>query len=181
MTLRRVRVAVLCEDADHERFARHYLRGRGVDISRHFRALPLAQSQGSGEQAVRIGYASAVQAHRSKAHDASVSLIVITDADHLTIPQRRKTLDDALDTGGQLPRQPTERIAILIPKRNIETWVAHLNGGAVDETVDYKPQTAPAFKSAAEALPQACSSTPAPVGRPPSLTDACSELQRLDG
>lgn len=178
MTLEGLRVWLLCEDAAHERFARTYLRTRGVNTRQLF-PLPLT-SRGSGEHYVRTKYAREVRALRARGHDAQVALVVVTDADQGTVAARRASLEEALHTDGLAARTPVERIVLLIPKRNVETWVTYLNGNAVDESADYKPQTPEAFKLAAKGMPEACSATQPAADRPPSLVDGCSELRRLD-
>ena len=146
-------------------------------MARHYRSLPVT-TRGSGEQYVRSHYARAVQAFRSQSHDANASLVVMTDADMLSVAARRKTLDDALRQAEQAPRSTNERIVLLIPKRNVETWVAHLNGAAVDENSDYKPRPVEEFRSAATQLHAHCGAA-ATQCCPPSLLDGCTELHRL--
>jgi hypothetical protein len=68
---------------------------------------------------------------------------------------------------------------VLVPRRNIETWVVYLNGALVDEVHDYKPMVPSAgFKTAAQRLPQTCRAG-APAGEPASLRLACEELEPL--
>jgi hypothetical protein len=50
------------------------------------------------------------------------------------VASRLTQLDDALRADAQASRSPTERIAVWVPCRNIETWIATLTGQAVDET-----------------------------------------------
>jgi len=38
---------------------------------------------------------------------------------------------------GQPARKPTDAIALLVPKRHIETWILCLTGAKVNETSDY--------------------------------------------
>ncbi len=181
MTLRGVRVTVLCEDTAHERFVRTHLKEHGVDISRHYRALPLCGGDGAGDRYVRDQYADAVRALRSRAHDANVALVVMTDVDTTSADRRRRQLSDALQEEHEAPRGTSERIVLLLPRRNVETWVVHLNGERVDEERDYKPQPQAAdVGAAARALREHCRDGGSPCC-PDSLLDGCRELQRLDG
>ena len=50
--------------------------------------------------------------------------------------ERADGLDAALAGAGLTRRQPAERICLIIPKWNIETWLVHLNGVEVDEDLD---------------------------------------------
>jgi len=59
------------------------------------------------------------------------------DADTRTVEDRLNQLDLALTDGGEQTVADTERIARLIPKRNVETWILCLNEQAVDEGTDY--------------------------------------------
>lgn len=47
----------------------------------------------------------------------------------------------ALDEAKLTPRDVNESIALLIPKRNVETWILCLTGDDVDEQTDYKGRT----------------------------------------
>jgi hypothetical protein len=171
------RAYLLCEDADHERFVRHYLYSRGVK-RRHIYAAPLT-SRGAGEAYVRARYPIEVQAHRARSHDAHVALIVVVDADQTTVAARTLLLDEALHAAGHARREAAERIVVLIPKRNVETWVAYLTGVEVDEVSDYKPRPPEAFRNAAATLSAACAADRQHAPRPASLVVACAELQRL--
>jgi hypothetical protein len=60
------------------------------------------------------------------------------DADTRTVQDRLNQLDQALTDSGTQTVVETERIARLIPKRNVETWILCLNEQSVDEETDYK-------------------------------------------
>lgn len=49
---------------------------------------------------------------------------------------------------------PSDPIALVIPKRNVETWIFHFDGQPVDEQTDYSDKTLPArgARRAAEGL-----------------------------
>jgi hypothetical protein len=114
---------ILCEDLQSQVFIRRALLRRGVD-SRRIRLVDLPSGRGAGEQYVRQQYPGEVEAHRSQAAHMAAALVVHLDADpgH-TVADRHRQLGDALAEAEQSPRQPQERIAHLVPKRNIETWV----------------------------------------------------------
>jgi hypothetical protein len=92
---------------------------------------------GSAEQWVRERFAIEVEACRGR--HAETKLVILIDADALTVRQRMSQLDQALREN-EIPaiHNDTEKIARLIPKRNIETWILCLNEVLVDEDTDYK-------------------------------------------
>jgi hypothetical protein len=92
---------------------------------------------GSAEGWVREQFPIQVEACRRR--QAETKLIVLIDADALTVQQRRAQLDQTLRQAGLLPIPNDSReIARLVPKRNIETWILCLNNERVEETPDYK-------------------------------------------
>jgi hypothetical protein len=119
-------IIVLAEDQRHQRFVRHYLYRLGYE-PHDIRFEPLPNGRGCGEQWVRDRYVKAVAAYQAR--HARTALVIVIDADTRSVQERRN----------QLPgdRSAQEAIAILIPKRHIETWVLYLNGEQVDENTDY--------------------------------------------
>jgi len=102
----------------------------------------------------------------------ALALVVVIDADLAPVKQRVDELD------ARSPRQPGERIALVIPRRNIETWIRFLTAPPVDEETDYKPRN-PDFgdtRQAAKAL--AALSTP-PADAPDSLRQFFVEAARI--
>lgn len=131
-------VVVLAEDQRHQRFVRYCLQQ--LKFGRHhirFRDLPAG---GSGEQWVRDRYADEVAEYRNRASHTITALVVVLDADNVSVQQRLDQLTKSLVDDGQEPRKQGERIVILIPKRSIETWILNLNGVVVDEATSYKRQ-----------------------------------------
>jgi hypothetical protein len=133
MSRRITDVLVLAEDKCQQNFAYHYLRSLGVD-TRRIRKLSLPLG-GSGEQYVRGRYPEQVGFCRQRDHR---NLVVAVDADLETVETRKRQLDDRLQESGLEPRSAGEKIAILVPRRNIETWIVALRGGLVNEERDYK-------------------------------------------
>ncbi len=64
--------------------------------------------------------------------------MVVVDADAKTVAERERELEQALRGVGEHAREPSEAIALLIPKRHIETWILCLLGNPVDEAEDCK-------------------------------------------
>jgi len=126
------RVTVLAEDRNHQSFARCYLKKLGY--SQHQIVLEqIPNGAGSGEKWVRDNYARAVREFRRRSAKANSALVVVVDADDHEITKRHHQLEKALDVA----RSEGDRIAHLVPKRNIETWILCLDGSAVNEVEDY--------------------------------------------
>jgi hypothetical protein len=142
-------VIVLTEDRRQQTFVRQYLKRLGYRGDQ-IRTDDLPAGEGSGELFVRQRYAKNVDAYRSRAARAATALIVVIDADTADVTRRVAQLTNALENANLPLRTVEEKIAHLIPKRNIETWILCLNGRMVDEESDYSrerdvdPQIAPA-------------------------------------
>ncbi|MEM9540884.1 MAG: hypothetical protein AAGA60_15435 [Cyanobacteria bacterium P01_E01_bin.42] len=177
MTKRNVRITVLCEDLQQQVFVRYFLIGCGFH-KRKLRFLPLPDGKGSGEQYVRNQYLEQVRAYRSKKAE-DICLIVLIDADTQTVQDRLNQFDRVLEENSQNKRQDDERIAIFVPKRNIETWIHYLQGETVDEETAYKklPQESEC-KLYVEELSDRCPSN-LDENAPSSLHTACQEWQRI--
>ncbi|AFZ24350.1 hypothetical protein Cylst_2111 [Cylindrospermum stagnale PCC 7417] len=176
MSQRRLQITILCEDRQQEVFVRYFLKKRGFTGN----IKPIICLQGAGEQLVRDNYPKEVKAYRSKNY-LSGMLVVLIDADNGTVENRLRQLNNALIEDSQEPRQPNERIAIFVPKRNIETWVHYLQGETVNETDAYTKfrENEAICKPGVEQLATQCSQGNLDVNTPPSLQAACGELQRL--
>ena len=131
-------VIVLVEDNRHQQFVLRYLRRCGLE-QHMMRFVSCPAGAGSGERWVREQFAVEVEVCRRRCARAETALIVLIDADNLLVQERLAQLDRNLDEAqADRVRQDTERIARLVPKRNIETWILCLNGFPVDEETDYK-------------------------------------------
>ena len=120
-------IIVLCEDKAHEVFVKRFLKkGWGVK-PRAIRVLSYPNGKGSGKKHVVDNISSEAEALRKR--HASTILLVIQDADELSVDQVKSNLDAQLPS----PRDNNERIAYIIPKWHIQTWIAYLDGVNVDE------------------------------------------------
>jgi hypothetical protein len=107
-----------------------------------------------------------------------VSLVVSIDADTSSVEERQRQLDRKLEPYGMERRGLGERIAILVPKRNIETWVHYMMGEDVNEIDIYPKLDRPGacrtgIRDFVRALPEDRLRTHAP----PSLRMAAEEIQ----
>lgn len=171
-------VVVRCEDLQQRGFLYRYLIGKGVG-RREIRIEHSPSGKGDAKEWVRQHHVIEVRALRSRPH-LSLALITMLDADDRSVVERKQELDGALVAGGQDRRQPSERIAVLVPRRNIETWIHRLEGNAVNESDSY-PRYRHAESRCREAVREFVRRCPAHMADddPPSLRDGCDELTFL--
>jgi hypothetical protein len=174
---------VLCEDETHWLFVYRWLLARGAKPN-EIRRVDLPAGRGAGFQHVLSKYAQEVKEYRRRSNDVqSRRLVVVLDGDVSGVARRLGELDDKLQEA-EIPRRgPAERVCILVPCRNGETWIHFFHGHPVDETSDYKPH----YPKDAKAL--ACSvagqkfagwlQAPPSPGSPPALVAARSEASRV--
>jgi hypothetical protein len=135
---RGVRFTVLVEDRALERFVRECLYALGVH-KREIRIVEYRAGRGSAKQRIDDEYAIQVQAYRRRSTE-NIALVVGTDADDQTVQQRIQRLGEVLQQAGRKARSPQERIAVWVPRWNIETWLLFLSGRQVDELANHKGQ-----------------------------------------
>jgi hypothetical protein len=130
-------VIVLLEDANHQMLVYRYLKMHG--LGHETRIKPPASGVGSAESWVRNNFAKEVSAYRLRQRRVKTALIVVIDADNHSVQDRWKQLDQVLKDAQKPPVDVQfEKIARLVPKRNIETWILCLNMQMVNELTDYK-------------------------------------------
>lgn len=177
MAKQRTEVVLLCEDKQHERFVREYLKRSNLKL-RTLRVIDLPEGRGSGEQHVRKRYREQVDVHRKRASygKGGSALIVVIDADKSTEQDLRAQLDSTLEQ----PRRPQEKVAVFVPRRNIETWIQYGKTRSVDEETDYKNEIqATDYKNSAKEFAEQICPKGLPENAPPSLFLACEELNRI--
>ena len=134
---RNVQIVLLCEDTQHEAFARRFLKAMGWS-TRRMRVEKGSGRGGSAEQFVRERFPTELAAYRSKRGAVGQALIVVIDGDRGGVPARHQELDAACEAKSCNPREPDEHVAVFVPTWRIETWFAYLDGQSVDETkTDY--------------------------------------------
>jgi hypothetical protein len=172
---RDARVVVLCEDQRHYHFVRGFLAAKGIRSNR-IRPRMAPPGGGSGEQFVREQFPRELKAHRSR--HGNVLLVACVDQDR-SGQDRADELADAC--AGQAVPVPVnhDRLLILIPARNIETWLYLVEHATeVDETTDYKPRCRGAKPGKlGRRLAGACCT----LTLPPSLRQARQDWRRLCG
>lgn len=176
-----VQAVVLCEDLQSWVFVRRALIALGYD-ARRVRVIPYpADGRGSGEQHVRERYADELARHRSRAARTKAALVVHVDADRFTVDERHAALENELDQKGVAPRSPRDAVAILVPRRAIETWIHFLlDGPPVDEETSYEKYAYPSDAwPAAEAFATHVRAATPPAGAPASLPRGLAEGRRV--
>jgi hypothetical protein len=179
MTARRARLIVLCEDSQHEAFIRRFLKGMGWG-NRDMRVIKSPSGRGSAEQWVRENFPSELAAFRNRSHRASTALLLMQDEDGQGVQHRIDTLRKVCEE--QMIPFPTdeERVAIVFPSRNIETWIHYLMGTDVDEQSEYSKLQRPRdCRDAVEELLKLCKNEGLAESAPSSLFRACGEYRKL--
>jgi hypothetical protein len=175
-------VVILAEDERHRMLLHRHLRKRGYSHHRIRIAPWFPNFTTPCLSFVKAEYPHQVQSLRDKAHRVTSALFVVADADDATVAERLRDLDDLLPASGKARRGDDEHIAVVVARRNIETWMFFLAGNEVDEESDYKPQCR-SFDNGEYARRFADFTWPRrelSANCPPSLRHACeAELTRL--
>ena len=179
MSKRRVKNVLLCEDRQHEAFFRYYLEQIGYNP----RKLDVQKaSTGSGEQWVRNRYPIELRAYRKHSEDTH-NLIVVIDGDGRSLEDRRAQLQSASSAESLPERGEDEAVSILVPRRNIETWIRYLQGEPVQE--DHREaypklgRESDCYGAVDRLLAIRANNWMAPDDCPPSLRAGLVELRRL--
>ena len=180
MPRRSVRVILLCEDRHQENLVAHYLKKAKLASPREIRVRK--SPHGAAEQFVRENYPDELAELRRRAHQRNLRLIVVIDADVGTVENRRAQLDASCKKADVTPRRESDRVAVLIPKRNVDTWIWFLLGNDVEEDEDYKGLVKDAHcKDAAARLTEFREKGwQIPEGCPTSLGIAAAEFSAIE-
>lgn len=173
-----VRLVLLCEDSQTNSFVRRFLSHRNFR-TRDILTLPLPRGGGSGEQWVRSRYPQELSTIRGR---LDAYLIVVIDADVHEVDFRKRQLDQECDQRSIPRRTQDDRVIVVVPKRNIETWFAYLQGDEeVDEGKSYPRLGRPRdCHPMADRLFRICHEQQRlPESAPPSLAEACEEYRKL--
>jgi hypothetical protein len=179
MPSKRVQIIVRCEDRQQRSFIYRYLCAKGFD----WHSIDIENSpsgKGAATQWVLKQYPTEVKALR-RGPPIAKALISIIDADVRTVEERKRQHDDALVADGQDRRGNAEKIAVVVPKRNIETWLHHLLGTpGINQDNEY-PRFRGEERRCAPAAEEFARRCPNDMGGMdlPSLRDGCAELQRI--
>jgi hypothetical protein len=180
MSRRKVNLVIVCEDVQQSVFARHYLIKRGFE-ARKIRVVQNPAGRGSGEQFVRNYLVQEVKEFRRKSSfQESLAVAALVDADTFSVEERLNQLNKALAEEGLDEIQPDERIAVFVPKRNIETWIRFANDRSVDEVTAYPKLFPPrSCKKEVDLYVDTICRAGIPEDAPPSLVHASHELDKI--
>jgi hypothetical protein len=174
-------IIILCEDKAHEVFVKHFLKRWGIK-PRAIRVPPYPNGKGSGKKHVEDKISTEAEARRRR--QASTILLVIQDADELSVHQIKSNLDAKLLS----PRDNNEPIAYIIPKWHIQAWIAYLDGKNVNEADKdtYKNMYGKLSESKdahpfIDRLADNCRQNIKLESPPDSLFAACEEFDRIRG
>ncbi len=177
MSSRRVKITLLCEDSQHEAFVRRFLKGMGWN-TREIRVEKSPAATGSAEQWVRETFPKELEVYRIRSHRAATGLIAVIDADTMDVQDRINEFKSACISQDVSFRTDDDTVAIIVPKRNIESWIYFLNDQqANEENVYPKLKKQRECSSATKKLVQACRTTGINQDALPSLQIACEEYR----
>ena len=170
--MRQSKITIVCEDKQQATFIRKFLEKR----TRRIHLVRTSQG-GAGDQFVRNTYPEQLDAVRKQGG----ALVIMIDGDKYNIEQRQKQLDEACKQRGVEPRVPSDNVVVLVPRRNIETWFAYLDGEEVDEMASYpKLKRGKECSRHVDALWKMCTRDQRlRVPSPASLEAACHEYRKL--
>jgi hypothetical protein len=172
----RTRATILSEDLQHAVFVRRFLKGRGFP-GHAIREKICPPGSGAGDAYVLAQSPAEVRAQRKRNYQ-DVCLITVIDADIFTVGHRIRQTEDRLADRNMDPGGRDERIAVVVPKRRIETWIYYLKGDDVDESTEYRKLR---FESdCLPAVQRLCQIYPddLPADSPQSLQIGFREFQR---
>lgn len=178
MSRRRVQIVLICEDSQQDVFVRRFLNKRLGVSNREIRPIVSPKGRGSGEQWVRENFPRELGVYRERSHRAATTLIAMIDADTKSVLQRKLELEKECQDKQIEFRKPGEAVAILVPKRNIETWIHYFNGESVNEVEAFsRLKNENDCKPAVADLDKQCRSGGLQDDAPPSLNDARKEYR----
>lgn len=173
MSPQRIRLVILCEDSQQEAFIRRFFVRAGWH-SRSMRVVKSPSGRGAGEQWVRERFPEELRALRRT--QVSALLVAMVDADREPVEKRLADFDAACRQSGVGPRTASEPVAVFVPRRNVETWIAYLDGKSVNEGDVYpKLPRERDCASAVRALKAMCDARALREPAPASLQLACIE------
>ncbi len=177
-------IVVLCEDRNHEGFARRLLENLGE----RFRRAPrfLKAGAGSGKYFVEQQFPVEFRAYLKRKQRMRVALLVLIDCDMESAEATGRQLRDSLQIEERRTFEQEDCLLVLLPKRSIETWIEFAKSGqALDEAYREKrahPSADAAGCKALASLFYAWSrvNNILPEEMPPSLIRAVEALRRFE-
>lgn len=134
------KAVLLCEDQEHERLVFAFLKRCGIRSPGRLVLPRIASELRSGGNVgwVLEEFPKELRAFRNRQSKAKSLLIVVVDADNQSVTDRRNQLNDRAQQADLESAKASESVAILVPKRHVETWIRFLLGEYVTEVDDCK-------------------------------------------
>jgi hypothetical protein len=131
---------LLCEDRLQASLVRLYIERCGLNTNEPSLHPIIASEQVHGGNVVWVlrEFPRQLDACRKRQTRAKTLLIVVVDADSLSVDERYRDLTRALQGAELEAIAPSDPIVVLIPKRHVETWIRATTGQPTNETDDYK-------------------------------------------
>jgi hypothetical protein len=169
---RRVEVVVLCEDALHRSFATAFLNRTSVPI----RLLDV-RIMGTRSNVLDAApkWVRAVRTRGATAH-----LVILVDLDTASAAYIDAEIAKRLTAASAPTLTTSDNVVVIGAKREIDTWVTYLKGGAVDEANKF-PVKDTEGRSAGADLGNRCKAAAPLVAPPSSLTDSCARWSAYRG
>jgi hypothetical protein len=182
MSDRSARIVIVCEDTQHQLFARRVLKQLGVP-NRDVRIENAPRGTGDAKQWLREkGLPWEWPAFRWYCRKNSKKrrvLFVVADADDETVRQR---IDDLTRECNPAPTIG-DHVCFVVPKWAVETWFNFLRGESYDETVRIgradKYSCAKDCFDVADELARLCQAHSLPPEAPDSLATACNRFAQI--
>lgn len=158
MSSRVSKAVLLCEDQQHQRLVIAFLKQCGIKNPGRILTSKIASQlrEGGNVGWVMDEFPRELRAFRQRQQaKAETLLIVMIDADNGSVEERRRELNERAERAGLKPIGPKESVALLVPKRHIETWIRALLDDTVTEDDDCKtktPTTKEGLRQAAQRL-----------------------------
>lgn len=152
------RYILLCEDQTQERLVKAFMKARGLKADAPYVDSIVASRlcHGGNVDWVLKRFPKELHACRKRQiAKAETRLIVMVDADEFTVDERRREVLCRVSNHDDRHFAESSSVALLVPKRNVETWVCALLGDQVNEEDDYKtnkPFTAAQIRTAGKVL-----------------------------
>ena len=124
---RKVRLIVECEDALHRSFATRFLDR--VSVSSDKKPEIVIRD---GKARVLDALPARIQTVRKAAPEAH--LVVLIDGDDWEPAKIKDLIDERLLAADQAPLRLEDRVLLIVPRWQMDTWIRHLRGEPVTET-----------------------------------------------
>ena len=176
----RVDIALLCEDESHEQFIKRFLRLKSRSYRRVFPSgYKSRETGGARPNNAFVLERATTEIAAARKVPPKRALILMIDGDARGFASRCGEIAANLKAANMLPLNSTERIALIVPCRNIETWIHHFAGETTVETQVYSKRNYEANEQATKFADWVSDGNAVEVAELPALNAARDELRRL--